>query len=212
MNCTLCTSKLLEKVDDYFWECTHCGALVKDHGHYIPKEQEKDRYSEHNNDVDDINYQRFVAPITDHVLENFNATHLGLDYGCGTGPVISKMLKDQNFQVKLFDPFFFPNENYRDHTYDYIFSCEVFEHFHNPKNEIEKLLHLLKENGRLIIMTHLYDPSVKFQNWYYRNDPTHIFIYTTKTIDYISRKYHLNTIIETERLIVFEKTSKMSGT
>ena len=105
----------------------------------------------------------------------------------------------------LFDPFFHPDENYINHSYDYIFSCEVFEHFHEPKQEIEKLLQLLKPGGRLYIMTHLYDLKINFEHWYYRNDPTHVFIYTHRTIEFIAEKYALTLEEQTDRLVVLRK-------
>ncbi len=205
MNCTLCNTPLNIKADDYYFICSTCGAYVKDKQYYLSLAREKSRYEEHNNDVNDSGYQEFTAPITETISESFDAAHLGLDYGCGSGPVISKVLSDKGYRVKLYDPYFYPDDDYVNHSYDYIFSCEAFEHFHNPKQEIEKLLGLLKPNGKLIIMTHLYDESKDFKTWYYRNDPTHIFIYTEKTARYLKEKYKLKIEKLNERLIVFKK-------
>lgn len=202
MKCTLCDTKLHKTVDEYYYICSTCGAYVKDEKFYLSSRKEKERYKEHENDVHDEGYQQFTSPITDAVLENHSADQLGLDYGSGTASVISKQLHDQGYQVILYDPFFYPDEDYLNHRYDYIFSCEVFEHFHNPKNEIEKLLQLLKPEGLLYIMTHLYNTDIDFENWYYRNDSTHVFIYTTKTIAYIAEKYQLDIVEMTDRLIV----------
>lgn len=156
MKCTLCNTNLLKMADEYYFICSTCGAYIKDEKHYLSSREEKERYKEHDNNVYDEGYQNFTSPITDAVLENYKAEQLGLDYGSGTGPVISKQLHDQGYQVILYDPFFHPDEDYLNHRYDYIFSCEVFEHFYEPKKEIEKLLELLKPKGRLYIMTHLY--------------------------------------------------------
>ncbi len=205
MNCTLCTTQLKNKADNYYFICPTCGAYVKDKKYYISEEQEKKVYNTHNNDVNDIRYQHFTSPITNEILKDFEPSHLGLDYGCGTGPVISKQLIDKGFRVKLYDPFFHPSKAYLKYQYDYIFSCEVFEHFYQPKQEIEKLLSLLKPNGKLLVMTHLYNHSIDFYNWYYRNDPTHVFIYTKSTIDYLVKKYELTIEKGNERLTVFKK-------
>lgn len=205
MKCTLCDTKLYETADKYYFICSMCGAYVKDEKYYLSSNKEKKRYKEHDNDVYDERYQNFTSPITDAVLENHRADQLGLDYGSGTGPVISKQLRDHGYQVKLYDPFFHPDNDYLNHRYDYIFSCEVFEHFHEPKQEIEKLLQLLKPKGRLYIMTHLYDSEIDFEHWYYRNDPTHVFIYTSRTIEFIAKKYLLEIEEMTDRLIVLKK-------
>ena len=207
MNCTLCDTPLTNHVDKFYFACGTCGAYVKDQGYYVTHQQEKSRYEEHNNDVNDERYQNFTSPITDAILEKYTAAHLGLDYGCGTAPVISKKLLDKGYQVKLFDPYFHPDEDYLNHQYDYIFSCEVFEHFHRPQQEIQKLLDLLKHNGLLLIMTHLYDSSIDFKNWYYRKDDTHVFIYTRKTFEFIAARYNLTVERQNNRLIFLKKTT-----
>lgn len=205
MKCTLCDTVLYKMADEYYFICDTCGAYVKDEKHYLNSKEEKDRYKEHNNDINDPHYQNFTSPITDAIFENHNKEQFGLDYGSGTGPVISKQLQDKGYHVKLYDPYFHPDQDYINHRYDYIFSCEVFEHFHEPKKEIEKLLQLLKPGGRLYIMTHLFNPELDFTDWYYRNDPTHVFIYTFKTIEFIVKKYALAIEELTDRLIIVRK-------
>ncbi len=207
MKCTLCDTVLDKMADEYYFICNTCGAYVKDEKYYLNRKEEKERYKEHDNDVFDEGYQNFTSPITNSILENHNAEQLGLDYGSGTGPVISKQLKDQGYQVKLYDPYFHPDEDYLNYSYDYIFCCEVFEHFYEPKQEIEKLLHLLKPGGRLYIMTHLYNKKIDFTDWYYRNDPTHVFIYTQKTIEFIAKRYALTIEELTDRLIIMKNTA-----
>lgn len=205
MDCPLCENLLSNQIDEFFFQCDVCDAFVKKSDFYVNVQQEKERYEEHNNDVNDIRYQQFTSPITNFILKNYSSDDLGLDYGCGTGPVISEQLKKHHFQAKLFDPFFYPDESYLNFEYDYIFSCEVFEHFFQPKNELEKLLQILKPFGRLLIMTHQYDGIIAFSKWYYRKDPTHVFIYTSKTFEYIASKYQLTIEFQNNRFIIFRK-------
>ncbi|WP_237603472.1 class I SAM-dependent methyltransferase [Aequorivita vitellina] len=202
MKCTLCETNLHTMADAYYFVCDSCGAYVKDKKYYLSPEEEKARYLTHENNLDDAGYKKFTSPITEAILKNQNAEQLGLDYGCGTGPVISKQLRDKKFQVNLYDPFFRVNTSYLNHCYDYIFSCEVFEHFHKPKEEIEKLLGILKPGGRLYIMTHIYNSEIDFEGWYYRNDPTHVFIYTFKTMAFIANTYNLKVEVMTDRLLI----------
>ncbi len=51
---------------------------------WVCREDEKKRYQEHNNDVDDFRYQQFVEPIVLKVQEKFRLKHKDLDYGAGT--------------------------------------------------------------------------------------------------------------------------------
>jgi SAM-dependent methyltransferase len=206
MNCPLCETQLKEKADEYYFICSKCGAYVKDKQFYISAQQEKSRYEEHNNDVNDLRYQNFTSPITNEILAHFKPQHLGLDYGCGTGPVISKVLRDKGYRVKLYDPYFYPGKDYLNHIYDYIFACEVFEHFRHPKQQIEKIVSLLKPGGYLLIMTHLFDSKTDFTTWYYRNDPTHVFIYTLQTVQFVAKAFALNIKKQNNRTIIFKKS------
>ncbi len=205
MLCALCDTPLTHRKDEFYFICDSCKALVKDKKFYLNEAQERARYEEHNNDVHDSGYQQFTSPITQYILEKYTHQHVGLDYGCGKGPVISTMLQKHGYSIQLFDPFFYPSHDYLNQRCNYIFSCEVFEHFHDPKGELKKLLDILKPGGRLLIMTHLYRQNIDFAHWYYRNDPTHVFIYTEKTMLYIAKTYDLELEYSDERLVVFVK-------
>ncbi|WP_410877538.1 class I SAM-dependent methyltransferase [Myroides sp. DW712] len=204
MECPLCQRPLSHKIDSFYYHCSTCFAYVKDIYHYFSAEQEKRHYEFHNNDVHDLGYQKFTSPITNEILAYYGPDTLGLDFGCGKGPVITKQLVDRGYTINLYDPYFHPDSSYVNHQYDYIFSCEVFEHFHHPHQEIIHLKSLLKPKGRLLIMTHLYANQVPFESWYYRKDETHVFIYTAQTFDYIATHYQFQLEKITDRLIILE--------
>jgi SAM-dependent methyltransferase len=204
MICTLCDALLNKMADEYYFICETCGAYVKDKKFYLTGEKEKERYLEHHNDVENPNYQLFTSPITNAILTTYKKDSFGLDYGCGTGPVISKQLIEKGYKVKLYDPYFYPDQDYLNHRYNYIFSCEVFEHFYKPKKEMEKLMKLLKPGGQLYIMTQLYHKGIPFTNWYYRRDPTHVFIYTKTTFEYIASIFNLKIETITDKLIILK--------
>ncbi len=206
MICTLCSSPLINKRDKYYYNCDVCKAIVMDEKFYLSAEDEKARYETHNNDVNDVGYQNFTLPITNYVVENLLPEHNGLDFGSGTGPVISSMLLKRGFDIVQYDPFFAPNRNVLNNRFDYIVSCEVFEHFHKPDIEIYNLMALLKNDGLLLIMTMLYNDQIDFKTWNYRNDATHVFIYRKETIEYIADRKKLEIIVLTDRLIVLKKT------
>lgn len=204
MKCILCQSPLTSKIDPQYFHCATCFAYVKDVDYYFSSEQEKRHYEFHNNDVNDLGYQKFTSPITNEVLACFSPDTLGLDFGCGKGPVITKQLVDRGYSVNLYDPYFHPDKSYVNHHYDYIFSCEVFEHFHHPHQEIIHLKSLLKSGGLLLIMTHLYENQRPFESWYYRKDETHVFIYTPQTFEYIAQHYDFEILKISERFIVLK--------
>lgn len=164
---------------------------------------EKLRYETHNNDVFDKRYQNFVSPITSAILENFSKDHIGLDFGAGTGPVISKILGDNDFKIKQYDPFFHKNEKLLREKYDYIACCEVMEHFYSPKKDFGLLKNVLLKGGRLYCMTDIYDDSIDFSLWYYKNDPTHVFMYQKETIIWIKNEFRFSDVTIEGRLITF---------
>jgi SAM-dependent methyltransferase len=186
-----------------FHLCVECRGFYRHFRHRPGIEEEKARYETHNNDVNDPGYQRFVSPIVSSVLRDFTPNHSGLDFGAGTGPVISKLLRDRGFDIVKYDPFFHDHPVLLEDTYDYIVCCEVVEHFYAPAREFARLKRLLKPQGRLYCMTHLYNPELDFRNWYYIKDPTHVFIYQSATMEWIRQKYGFSLCAIQDRLITF---------
>jgi len=143
--------------------------------------------------------------MTSYILNNFVLSHRGLNFGSGSGSAVSKILQDHHYHIKQYDPFFTDKQALTGQKYNYIACCEVMEHFQNPDEEFQLLYEPLEQNGTLICMTHLYDPSIDFHRWYYKNDPTHIFFYQKKTIEFISSRYQFYSFAIHNRLIVLNK-------
>jgi 2-polyprenyl-3-methyl-5-hydroxy-6-metoxy-1,4-benzoquinol methylase len=164
---------------------------------------EKARYLHHQNDVDDLGYQQFSSPITSSVLRDFSPEHRGLDFGAGTGPVIAKLLTDNQFNISLYDPFFHNHPEMLEETYDYIVCCEVIEHFYTPPKEFALLKRLLKPNGKLYCMTDIYHEGINFKGWHYKSDPTHVFFYHQQSLEYIEEHIGFSKLEIDGRLITF---------
>ncbi len=186
-----------------WYKCENCSGIFMDKKSHPDSSAEKIFYETHINDVDDKRYQKFVSPITSAILNNFDLKHKGLDFGAGTGPVISKILTDNSYSIKQYDPFFHYYPNLLKEKYDYIACCEVIEHFYNPKKEFELLRDLLLPNGKLFCMTDIYNDNIDFHKWYYKNDPTHVFIYQENSIKWIQKEIGFSDVIIDGRLITF---------
>lgn len=205
MHCTLCHSPLTEQLDEEYFECKECHGIVKDKRLYPDRIAEKAFYLTHENDVHNPRYRKFTAPASGYILAHFTKKHRGLDYGSGTGPVISRVLQEQQYQIQQYDPYFANSPAVLDTTYDYIVACEVIEHFYHPQWEFNRLRKLLKPGGQLIGMTLLYQPGMDFANWRYRKDPTHVFLYQEGTVHYIQRLFDFTSVkIWDGRLIVWQ--------
>lgn len=205
MKCPLCNTRLINKIDEVYYDCSTCRAVVKEDRFCPGPEEEQARYLKHNNNIDDPGYRQFTSPIINYILENFDQEHQGLDFGAGPGPVISAVLQEHEYDINQYDPYFAPYEELLKCQYDYIISCEVVEHFHEPEKEFSRLSKMLKFGGVLACMTHLYDDEIEFEGWYYRKDPTHVFIYRAATFDYIKRMFQFSSCHIDGRLIVLKK-------
>lgn len=211
MNCLLCSapSQLYHthfKLDDQrYYRCLKCYSVAMHPQHYLSHELEKARYLTHNNDVNDPGYQKFVRPVIQAVTTYTQNHHRGLDYGAGTGPVITKLLREQGYSMTTYDPFFIPNAEVLNTTYDFIVCSEVVEHFHKPQHEFARFHRLLSPNGLLVIKTELLTPEIDFPNWYYINDPTHTIFYSPDGIRWLFNQYSLKNIDISRRLVIARK-------
>jgi SAM-dependent methyltransferase len=205
-NCPLCTTPagvFYHGKKKKYHLCSNCHGIFPDKESWPDRKTKEERYLEHINDVENRGYQDFVSPIVLAVVQDFSSECKGLDFGAGTGPVISKLLKDKGYQTVLYDPFFHDHPGLLSQKYDYIVCCEVMEHFHDPGKEFCLLKGLLSKNGRLYCMTDLYNETIDFSSWYYKNDITHVFIYQEKTILWIKEKLRFTNVTIKGRLITF---------
>jgi 2-polyprenyl-3-methyl-5-hydroxy-6-metoxy-1,4-benzoquinol methylase len=99
------------------------------------------------------------------------------------------MLTDQGYTINTFDPFFDNNPDTLELNYDYIVSCEVMEHFHQPYKEFSSLKKMLKEDGALFLKTDIYTDDIDFHAWYYKSDETHVIFYHPATLDWMKQEF-----------------------
>ncbi|MBS4013263.1 MAG: class I SAM-dependent methyltransferase [Bacteroidetes bacterium] len=205
-SCPLCNSSsqpIAEYQNRQYLHCPECKGVFLNKQNHLSFENEFFRYNEHNNDVNDVRYQDFVKPIVNEILKDFKSCDKGLDFGAGPGPVISKLLTDEGYQIAQYDPFFHNNESLLKQKYNYIVCCEVIEHFYNPNKEFKLLNSLMKNGGKLYLKTTLFSNDIDFRNWHYKNDNTHVFFYQKETFDYIKNQFGFSELKIEGSLIVF---------
>jgi len=183
--------------------CGRCGSVFMAPRHHLSVEAEKRRYEAHCNDVDDPRYRAFVRPLVDSVLEQCRPEHDGLDFGCGSGPVVSRLLAERGYLLAQYDPFFRDLPELLERTYDYVICCEVIEHFRDPAREFRLLRSLLNKGGRLFCQTELYAPGIELAGWPYANDTTHVFFYQQRTLEWIRDHFGFSALVVSGRLAVF---------
>ncbi len=186
--CRLCGEKTNHFFGDEFFQCENCKAISRKLTSLPDAETEKKRYDQHQNTPDD-GYEKFISPLLNYVLKNISTKKNGLDFGSGPNSILANILANKKYTLYKFDPFYEKDSSILNNTFDFIIACEVIEHFHYPQNEFKKLKEKLNKKGEILIMTHLYDFAINFENWYYKNDFTHVFFYTLETFEWIKKQY-----------------------
>ena len=175
---------------DYFC-CAECHLV------FIPPDQrlniieEKAVYDQHQNKPDDPDYRKFLAQIFAPVCAHIKPPARGLDFGSGPGPTLSLMFLEAGYNMAIYDPVYAPDESAFKSEYHFITATEVFEHLFFPGKEIERLTSILKPGGWLGVMTSRIPTELKFSDWHYIRDPTHVCFYTEKTFYWIASRYNL---------------------
>ena len=175
--------------DRDYWRCGACEARFLDPGQRPPPQGEVARYRQHENDVDDPRYRRFLSKLAGPLLERLAPGLRGLDYGCGPGPTLAAMLREAGHHMALYDPFFHPEGSALDRRYDFITCTETAEHFHHPADEFDRLDGLLRRGGWLGLMTCFQTEDARFADWHYRRDPTHVVFYREATMRMIAAQH-----------------------
>jgi SAM-dependent methyltransferase len=209
-NCTLCKSSNVHPVPapgdkrSYYY-CDTCFLIFADPEYHLSLEDERSRYQTHNNGIEYPGYVQFLNRVISPALNYLQAPMIGLDYGCGPSPTLSKILKSHNLECYDYDPVFgFDHPN---RIYDFLFATECLEHFFDPHKELEAIHRLVKKDGIVGIMTERWTTKEHFANWYYKRDPTHVSFYHLNTFHFIARSLGFRIeFMDADRVIILRKT------
>ena len=207
MQCPLCENHdvrfFAEDKNKRYNHCKTCDLVFVDQDFLPGETEEKSRYRAHQNSPDDAGYvtflSRIIQPLQSYLYENA----VGLDFGSGPNPVLSKILKDKGYNVEIYDPYFAPDLKVFHRKYDFITATEVVEHMHHPAEDFKRMFSALEEKGVLALMTKLRTPDIKFTTWHYKNDLTHVSFYSQKTMQWIGNQFHRKAEIILPDLIFF---------
>ncbi|MDX1346514.1 MAG: class I SAM-dependent methyltransferase, partial [Sedimenticolaceae bacterium] len=130
-----------------YHRCSTCDLVFVPAAFFVSRDDEKSLYDMHENDPQDMAYRDFLSRLFDPMLERLPDRASGLDFGSGPGPTLSLMFEEQGHRVRLYDPFYAPDESALREQYDFITATEVAEHLHRPAFELERLWSLLRPGG-----------------------------------------------------------------
>ena len=200
---------MIEPMEPVYFHCTGCDLISIDEANFLDRQEELNRYSQHKNTLDNqgyvANFEKFIKTAKIDTLEN---TKKALDYGCGPGPVLQKLLEKLGFATDIYDPFFYPTQSFLKKRYDLITCTEVLEHLKNPLATLRILEFLLEEDGVLAVTTLFHTSTKDFKNWWYRRDATHIIFYSPKTFHWLAEQLNLSLEFTDDKSIcVLKKTN-----
>lgn len=202
MECILCaaSSKVFATIKDShrkeaadYFHCSHCDLRFLDPAQRLSRDEEFARYQTHENDVNDPRYIKFMEPVINRARLMPKGSRI-LDFGCGSQTVLRHVLEPDGYLVQVYDSFFHPDKSVFREKFDFISAIEVIEHLFHPAEVLKRLHDCLLPNGRLAIMTVMYQLGMDFESWYYRRDPTHVAFFSAATFEWIRAKFGFKTL------------------
>ncbi|UOF02598.1 class I SAM-dependent methyltransferase [Bdellovibrio reynosensis] len=205
MNCLLCQAsnpapfKVDKNPQRSYFHCAVCDLIFMNPAERLGPQDEKRRYDQHQNEGSS-GYQAFLEPLVKYIDDHFKTSgHVAnslttLDFGCGPTAFLSQLLSYRGYRTSHYDLYYFPDQSALRSTYNFVTSTEVWEHLFNPKQEIEKILRLVKPGGLVGVMTSAHRGEATFHDWHYRRDPSHVVFYSEKSMNWIASTYKLKVL------------------
>ena len=207
--CPLCGHSPLsfyyqDKKRDY-WQCSCCQLVSVAPDQYVSVEREKAEYDLHQNDCDDPGYRQFLSRLLTPLLNYLPENCQGLDFGCGPGPALAAMLREKGFVVACYDKFYQPDTSVLAKHYDFITATEVLEHLAEPGKVLDQLWEMLAQDGLLAVMTKRVKSQQAFQQWHYKQDPTHIVFFADQTMQWLAQRWQASIPYQSADVVIFKK-------
>lgn len=208
-SCPLCSSFATEPFHAdkrrQYYRCQEC-ALVFVHPDSLPDiQREKQEYDLHINSMDDPGYRRFLSKVSEPLCELIKPGAQGLDFGCGPGPLLAKMLQEKGYQCAAYDPIYAAEQAPLQQKYDFITCTEAVEHFHTPHKEWDLFSSLLHVDGLLAVMTKRVIDRSRFASWHYINDPTHVSFYSEHTFTWLQNRFAMKLEYLADDVVIMRK-------
>lgn len=202
MKCKICTSEsikfanatVLNKYGVDYFQCQNCGFVQTEEPYWL-----EEAYSNAiaSSDVGLVFRNTMFSKICSNIIFTlFNSEGKFVDYGGGYGLFVRQM-RDLGFDFYWNDKFCenifakgFEAENATG-EYELVTAFELFEHFVNPIEEIDKLL---KFSNNILFSTELLPKSnTKPDEWWYYSlqEGQHISLYTSKALSIVAERLGL---------------------
>lgn len=186
-----------------YQRCPACDVVFVPCTHWLKAEDEKARYDMHHNDYSEP-YMRFLSRLATPMLAKLSQSSDGLDFGSGVSQAMAELFRQAGHSCVCYDIFYYPDTGLLAKQYDFVIASEVIEHLYHPKQVFKQWLDLLKPDGVLGIMTSIRPDDEAFANWGYKNDPTHVLLFSQATFAYLQAQYGLTLLFSDKGVFVFQ--------
>ncbi|MEH6566526.1 MAG: class I SAM-dependent methyltransferase [Halopseudomonas sp.] len=179
-----------------YYQCSDCLLVHVPAAWHLSPAEERAEYDRHENQLDEAGYRGFLSRLADPLLARLQPASQGLDFGCGPGPALAAMLREQGHEVALHDLYYYPNPQHLAQQWDFITASEVVEHLARPLLVLDQLWGCLRPGGWLGLMTKRVTDQQAFVNWHYKSDPTHISYFSERSFHWLAQRWdaHLEII------------------
>jgi SAM-dependent methyltransferase len=151
--------------------------------------------SEISNDYKDLYSFYSEGDTSNFILESLNKINLGkdksyLDFACGKDNRTLNLLNKNGYDVYGYDLYTnMDHPKFIKNTFkvDVVYTNNYIEHLIDPFNDLKKVIDLLKDDGKLVIIS---------QCWEYCIDITHYhtFYFLGKSLNYLCNELNINEI------------------
>ncbi|MCB9856061.1 MAG: class I SAM-dependent methyltransferase [Phycisphaerales bacterium] len=173
--------------------CNDCDLICVPPTEHLDRQAEKSRYLFHENSIENAAYvATFDGPLAMLAAHAPTARRV-LDYGSGPTPVLVELLRRRGHDAVGFDPYFASDTDIAG-PFDAVISVETFEHFRDPRAELERLRTRLAPGAPLIVKTLFHPGPDALEDWYYLRDKTHVAFYSPATFEWIAEAFDLRLI------------------
>ena len=194
-----------------YLRCPICDLVFVPPHYFLSSREEKSVYDKHENASNDPRYRVFLNRLFLPLSQCLPSNSHGLDFGSGPGPTLSLMFEEAGHSMKIYDPFYAPENKPAQEEYDFISVSEVLEHLHHPRRELEQLWSCLKPNGTLGIMTKRVVKQKSFSQWHYINDPTHVCFYSIDTFKWLAMHWQATLTFPDTDVVLLRKSTGAGG-
>jgi hypothetical protein len=188
-----------------YLRCTECGLVFVPSSQFLSAADEKKRYDLHRNSPDDADYCRFLGRLFIPLHQRLAPGSIGLDFGSGPEPVLSRMFAEAGHSMTIFDHYYEHVPAALERQYDFITASEVVEHLREPGKELDRLWACLKRNGWLGIMTKFAVGRAAFPEWHYKNDLTHICFFCPEAFTWLAAAWNADLIFPDDDVVLLQK-------